>query len=91
MVGCDWIGSEKPKRSLEVLLAVGFVAGAVVDAKLKSPSPLDALGGFSGWLIWVGGLDAVAVFNACFGRVSKKPPLFNDGGDVTAGEVKLVR
>ena len=43
-VGCDVKGSEKSKRSLELLLGGGFEAGAVVDEKLKSPKPLDAPG-----------------------------------------------
>lgn len=49
-VGCDGAGSEKSKRSFEAPLAADFVTGAVVDAKLKSPSPFDALGGRNGWV-----------------------------------------
>lgn len=48
MVGCEGAGSEKLKRSSEAPLATDFVTGAVVDAKLKSPSPFDVLGDRNG-------------------------------------------
>lgn len=78
------VGSEKSKRSFEVLVVAGLVdAGAGGDAKLKSPKSFEALGVKLAWGN-CGGFDAFAGFEASFGPVSKKPPPLR-GGDVTCG------
>ena len=80
MVGCDGRGSEKSNRSLEDLAKDGFVFGAVVDAKSKSPSPLEVLGFRKDCGAWPAGFDTVAVFGAALAPRSKKPPPLSGGG-----------
>lgn len=91
IVGCESEGSDKSKRSVEVVLVDCFVIGAVSDAKLKSPRPFDAAGVFSGFVDCAGAFDATTGFIVGFVPVSKNPPPLSGGGDLIGWEAKLDR
>lgn len=91
IVGCDGNGSENSKRSLGAPLAGGLEGGTVVDGKLKSPGPFDALGVRNGRLACVVSSGAFTGFGAGLEPVPKKPLPLKGGGEVIEDVVKLVR